>query len=425
MNKSNTTRLVASNTVFQVIGKIVSMSVTILATIIITRTYGKMGYGSFSLMQTIPALFFIIVDFGYNAIAARELSKDFSKAEKYFGNVMILRVVSSLLLIGLILVAMQFFPYSQALKFGIYISSLLILTQALFATTNIIFQVKLRYDLSTIGYIAGSLAVLLLVVVLSSQQKSIVWVNFSYVVGGLVTFFINILFLSRFINLRKIFNFDKKIIKYLVVQAFPLGLMFIFSQVNFKADAIMLSVLKVPGFLSLNNTEVVAVYSLPFKIFEVALVIPTFLMNSVYPILVRHMQEGKEKLKETFKKTTIVLGIAGIMVALLGVLFAEFAINFLGGTEFNQSIGVLRLLLIGLPLFYISAPFAWLLVTLESQKYLPIVYLIVAVFNFTANVILIPRYSFYASAGLTWISEIFILIFLIYFVRKSWNKKYA
>jgi len=74
-NNSGTTKKIASNTIFQIVGKVVSMSITVLATVIITRYYGREGYGQFSLMQTWPALFFIIVDFGLNAIATRSFQK--------------------------------------------------------------------------------------------------------------------------------------------------------------------------------------------------------------------------------------------------------------------------------------------------------------------------------------------------------------
>jgi len=42
-----------------------------LAVAIIIRAYGKEGYGAFSLMQTFPALFFVIVDFGINAYCGK------------------------------------------------------------------------------------------------------------------------------------------------------------------------------------------------------------------------------------------------------------------------------------------------------------------------------------------------------------------
>jgi len=424
--KSELTRRIAGNTFYQLAGKTISMVITIFATVLVTRMYGREGYGEFSLMQNFPALFFIIVDFGFNAIVIREISNNLAKAKDYISNILLIRIVMSLFLGIFCYVLLRFFPYSEQLRFGIYLSLVLILTQALYATTNIIFQVKLRYDLSAIGYIAGSVLVLVLVLLFSYLRLSIVWVSFAYVLGGLLTFFVNALLANK---LAPVFSFrfkvDPIVCKYLIIQSLPLGLMFIFSQINFKADSILLSILKLPSHINLSNTEAVGIYSLPYKMFEVSLVIPTFFMNAVYPVLVSRMVESKEKLKSTFFKSYSVLFGFGTIVSALGILFAPLAIDVLGGANFSQSVNVLRLLMVGNFVFYLTSPLAWLIVTLGKQKYLPGIYLVSAVFNVAANLVFIPRYAFFASSVITWISELLILALLSFFTLKAWKLKYA
>lgn len=424
MNKNSTTVKVASNTIYQVIGKAISMSITMLAVIIITRVYGREGYGAFSLMQSWPALFFMIVDFGVNAIAARELSKDFSKAEKYIGNILLMRIVFSLLIVLLLNIALTFFPYSQDLKVGIRLGLLLLLTQALFSTSNIVFQARLRYDSSVISYSIGYLVILAFVLIFSYLNLDIMWVNFGYVIGGIVTFVFTLKFLNK-MGVYPRLSYDKDLWKYLFSSALPLGIMFILSQISFKEDAIMLSALRLPSSYGLNNTESVAVYALPYKVFEVLLVVPTFFMNSVYPILVRHMESSKEKLKDTFFKSLWFLVGSGLLVGLVSSIFAPFIIKFLGGLEFAQSIPVMRILVLPIVLFYLTSPVSWLIVTLGYQKFLPWVYLVGASFNMIANFIFIPKYSFYAASIITVLSELIILILLIFTARKSWKLKYA
>lgn len=424
MFKSITARKVAENTIYQLTGKVLTMSVTILVTIIITRSFSRASYGEFSIMQNFPALFFIIADFGLNAIAARELSVRWEKAEQYLGNVLVMRFMISLILMSFAGLSLIFFPYSESLKFGVYLSLFLILTQALFATTNIIFQVKHRYDLSTIGNVLGSVLILGLVLILSYLNVNIVWVNFSYVLGGILTFLVNIYFVKK-LGLNIVLQIDWYVWKYLIIQSIPIGLMFIFSQISFKADSIILSVVKLPIRYGLDNTESVAIYGLPYKIFEVSLVFPTFFMNSVYPVFVRNMNKSKYKLKESFLKSLYVLLFAGLVFGVIGIVFSSLIIKILGGEEFVQSVIVLKILLGGVFIFYLTQPISWLIVTLGKQKYLPMIYFMSAVFNVTANIFLIPKYSFYASSVLTWVSEIFILILLLFAAKRAWALHYA
>jgi O-antigen/teichoic acid export membrane protein len=424
MNKNSTSVKVASNTIYQIIGKGISMSITMLAVIIITRVYGREGYGAFSLMQSWPALFFIIVDFGVNAIAARELSKDFSKAEKYIGNILLMRIIFSSLVILLLNIVLFFFPYSSELRVGIRLGLFLLLTQALFSTSNIIFQVKLKYDSSVISRLLGYIAILGLILILSYLRVDVMWVNFGYVIGGVITFFMTLKFLKK-MGISPKLSFDRDLWKYLLGGALPLGIMFIFSQISFKEDAIMISALRLPESYGLNNTESVAVYALPYKAFEVFLVLPTFFMNSVYPVLVRHMEESKEKLKRTFLNSTRFLVGSGLLVGIIGAILAPFIINILGGLEFSQSILVMRILVLPIVLFYLTSPIAWLIVTLGYQKFLPWVYFVGAAFNMIANFIFIPQYSFYAASIITVLSELIILVLLIFTARKSWKLKYV
>lgn len=422
--KSKTAKKIASNTIYQIIGKAFTMTVTVIITILVTRNYGRIGYGEFNIMQTFPALFFIVVDFGINAIATRELSSDWQKAEEYFSNILGIRIVLSLALILFAAFALMFFPYSSGLKFGAQIGLLLILTQALFTTTNIIFQVKLRYDYSTIGLIVGYFIIAGFSYLATELSWNVMWVNFSYVIGGLVTFLVNLYFVQK-LGVRIGLNFDSKLWKFLFLQSWPLGLMFVFSQINFKSDVLLLSILNLPDNLGLNNTESVALYGLPYKIFEVSLVVPTFFMNSVYPVFVRHMHEGEARLKESFMNSMKVLFAGGILVGLGGYIFAPWIIDVLGGSQFTQSVDVLRILLAGMFIFYLTQPISWLIVTLSKQKYLPIIYFASAAFNLFLNFILIPRYSFYASAYLTWMSEILIFVLLVFAAHKAWRLYYA
>ncbi|MFZ2664593.1 MAG: flippase [Patescibacteria group bacterium] len=424
MLKSGVATKIANNTIYQIVGKFISMSITMLAVMIITRNYGKEGYGSFSLMQTFPALFFVIVDFGINAIAARELSKDWSKANKYLGNIILIRLLFSFLLILLINISLSFFPYSTELKSGIRLSLFLLLTQSLYTTANIFFQVKLKYDYSAISYTIGYLVILALVLSLSYLKVDVKWVNFSYVIGGIVT----LLMCSKFIKklgIKPDFAIDKDLWKYLVLSALPLGIMFCFSQVSFKQDSLMVSVMKLPSSYGLNNTESVAVYALAYKVFEVFLVIPTFFMNSAYPVLVRHMVEGKEKLKNTFSKVILFLLFSGLLVGFLGVILSPMVVKVIGGEGFDQSVLALRILSSGLVIFYLSQPISWLIVTLGYQARLPFIYFLSAVFNVAANIVFIPKYSFYASAVITILTEILILVLLIFTAKKSWRDKYV
>jgi O-antigen/teichoic acid export membrane protein len=423
--KNRTLKLIASNTLFQLISKVISMTITFSLTIIISREYGSYGYGLFTLFQSFPVLFYMIADFGLNAIGTREISRNLNETNKIFSNVMFLRVLFSIFLVIVSIIVTLVLYEDVNIRYGLFLGSLVIVAQTLFTTTNIIFQVKLRYDLTSLSNIISYVILLVVVLILVNYKVDVAILNFVYVVCTFIAFFLNLYILKRF-DIKVNLGLSRSYLKELIFMSWPLGLMFVFSQVNFKADSILLSTLKLPD-LGLSNIQTVGVYGLPYKIFEVLLVMPTFIMNSTYPILLDSYNLNINKFKDSFKKTVYTMAGIGLLVSFTGYLFiANFIttdlISYIFGSDFNISISILLILLSGIAVFFITQPLAWFLVIREKQKILPLIYFISAVFNVSLNYFFIPRYSLFASAYLTWLSELIILILLLFFTYKYWPR---
>lgn len=423
--KNRTIKSIASNTFFQLISKVITMTITFTLTIIISREYGSYGYGLFTLFQSFPVLFYMIADFGLNAIGTREISKNLKEINKIFNNVLFLRIFLSLFLVLVSIVATLYLYDDVNVRYGLILGALIIVSQTLVSTTNIIFQIKLRYDLSSVSNVISYIFLLVSVLLLVSNKVDVAILNFIYVLASFIAFGINIYLLKRF-DVRVDLNISREYIKELVLMSWPLGLMFIFSQINFKADSIMLSLLKLPD-LGLNNIQSVGVYGLPYKIFEVLLVVPTFIMNSTYPALLDSYNLNIKKFKDNFIKTVAVMSVVGGLVSLLGYLFINHFLTFeiiesIFGPEFTYSKQLLLILFSGIFVFFITQPLSWFMVIRDKQKILPLIYAISAIFNVSMNYYLIPKYSFIASAYLTWISEGIILILLVIFTFKYWPR---
>lgn len=419
-------KLIASNTFYQLISKFITMSITFALTYLISKNYGAYGYGLFAIFQSFPALFYIISDFGLNAIGALEISKNEKKGGEVLSNILVLRLILSLLLIIVCLILAFYLYPNEELRFGIALGSLIIIAQTLVATTNIIYQLKLRYDISALTNVISYIFILIGAFYLINNQVSVVYLNFLYVVATFLAFGLNFYLLKKF-DIKLNVRFQPKYLKKLMILSWPLGLMFVFSQINFKADSILLSILPIPN-LGLTNIETTGVYALPYKIFEVMLVLPTFLMNSAYPLLLKSMQESFEKLKNNFRKTIFyMLGIGGVssLVLFSGVWFmlTPDLISLIFDSEFIYSRDILLILFSGIFLFFLTQPLAWFLVIIEKQKYLPFIYGFSAILNVSLNYLFIPQYSFYASSVITLITEAVILTLLLGVFFKFWYSK--
>jgi O-antigen/teichoic acid export membrane protein len=421
-------KLIASNTFYQLLSKFITMSITFALTYLISKNYGAYGYGLFAIFQSFPALFYIISDFGLNAIGALEISKNEKKGSEVLSNILVLRLILSLFLMVICLILAFYLYPNEELRFGIALGSLIIVAQTLVATTNIIYQLKLRYDISALSNVISYIFILLGALYFINNQVSVVFLNFLYVIGTFLAFGLNFYFLKKF-DIKIKLKYEGKYLSKLALLSWPLGLMFVFSQINFKADSILLSILPIPN-LGLTNIETTGVYALPYKIFEVMLVLPTFLMNSTYPLLLKSMQNGFDKLKNNFKKTVFFMfgiGAASSLVLFVGVWFflTPDLISLIFDSEFVYSRDILLILFSGIFLFFLTQPLAWFLVIIEKQKYLPFIYGFSAILNVSLNLIFIPQYSFYASSVITLVTEGVILVLLLGVFFKFWFAKNA
>ena len=183
--------------------------------------------------------------------------------------------------------------------------------------------------------------------------------------------------------------------------ALPLGLTLIFNIIYFHADSFILTITR--------STTEVGVYGLAYKFFEFALVLPTFFMNASLPLLFQsYMQKNTEVFHARITKSLWLLTICSIVVALLGWLLAPL-FHYIR-PEFTQSSLPLKILLLGLPFFYVSNITMWILVIKKLRIQLLSIYGISMIVNIAFNIYFIPIYGYIAAAWITVVSEFFIVL---------------
>lgn len=414
----STRRLIAGNTLIQLIGKAATASATLLVTMLVTRHFGPAGFGDFIIMITFPTLFWIMGDFGFNATVVREITKDPKKTQSYFANLLLLRLGLASVFTVMALVILRLLPYSPLVKWGVSINLGTLWLMSVFTSAQAIFQVNLKYLYSVIGQIAGALLNLILVWLVIYWGGSLLWVGVSSLAGNLLMAVIALFLVSRFVRLDQL-HWQPALAKALFIATLPIGLALIFDILVVKIDSVLLSFLPLPGLAS--NSAAVGYYGTAYKIFEVILTVPTFFMAAAYPILVRYLNDDPQAARDLFRKSLLVLGGLSLLAVMVGFPLSPLAIRFLAGTEFGLAIGALQILLLGLPFFFISSLLMQTLWALEKQRLLPRVYAVALVLNVVLNLIFIPRYSFTAAAVATGVTEVFILLWLSIMLWRNWS----
>lgn len=398
---------IATNTLVQIIGRLITSGVTFLITVLVTRQFGLEGYGEFTKIMVYVALFYLISDFGFNAVVLKQMTEEEEKQEFLLSNLFGLRLVFALFLIFFALAILSFLPfnsylnqgYSPTVKLGIIILSLTIITQAIFTTGNVIFQKKLRYDLSVLASSFGSALTAIFVLSFTYLTAPLLAIISSYIFGGIFMAAVSIYFVKKIIkNFRLGFN-SVIWLKYFK-QALPLSATLIFNLIYFRIDMFILSFTR-------PNIEV-GIYGFAYKFFEFPLVIPTFLMNSIYPVMLLKEKESRGKLVKIIKTTAAVLLILSVSLTVISIIFAPLIT--LVRSDVDRSITALRLLSFSLPLFFLSSLFMWALITIGKQKIMMLIYFFSMLLNIILNLVFIPRYGYMAAVITTIFSELIVVL---------------
>ncbi|HZJ18647.1 MAG TPA: oligosaccharide flippase family protein [Patescibacteria group bacterium] len=391
---------VAKNTFYQALGKIATSGTGFIITILLAREYGVLGYGDFVKITTYVAFFYLSLDFGLNAIFLQE------KNTKNYKYLFTLRLAIALLILVLSNLIAFFLPYNKSLdigyssfvRLGIFVFSFSYFSQAVILSCTAIFQKTLNYYSYFKAIFAGSLLNLTLIGIFVSFKMPLLYIIISFVISGIVTSLISIVLIYE----KKLFAFNFKYVKKLIITSSPIAIMLIFNLIYFRADIFLLSVLK--------STKDVGVYGLSYRFFEFLIALPLFLSNSLYPFLLKD-KNNLRKFYTLVRQYFLIFSLIGILLVIpfwfISPLFTLIK------SEFSLAIVPFRILLLSLPLFFVTSLLQWTLIAQSKQKFLMKAYLFSAIINIVLNIIFIPKGSYIASAIITGVSEFIIMVVLI------------
>ncbi len=378
------------NTLSQIIGRVISALATLGITILLARRFGADGYGDFVKITTFVAFFYLLADFGYNAIFLRD--------ETHWHDLLGLRIVTSVFLVSIALVVLLIIPhgttqgYTLLVRFGILLFIPTILFQALTTSANALFQKHLRYDASAIAIAVGSCTSLILVWISSGIIPAIT----AILIGSGLTALVSLVLSKSFIKTFGI-SLSPLRLRSLFIASFPLGLTLLFNVVYFHIDSIILTFTR--------TSAEVGIYGLAYKIFELPLVLPTFFMNALYPVMLTYQ---KNELKHIIRKSCILLFFTSLLFT-VAVWFSAPLLVYIK-TDFSSAIPALRVLSLGLPFFFLSSLTMWILIAARKQHALVYIYGGSMVFNIALNMVFIPQYGYMAAAWITVASEALVLL---------------
>ncbi len=390
-------KTIASNTLAQLVAKFFSAALALLTTTLIIKLTGLTLYGELTKLLVIIAIGFVFSDFGLNATALRQFNA--KNLALQFRALLLSRLALSLVVIVGLNLFVQYLPggYTHASKSVFWIGSLAVLFQGIYTSCNALFQYRQNYWHSTLATVVGVFATATLTLYFTFYSPTL----FNFLLANTLGYSLMALLAYIFAAPPKTLALPTLANLYQNLRvALPIAVMLILSVIASKVDTIILGV----------HTQAINVgqYGLAYRFFDVILVLPVFLMNALYPQLLRSNLIERRALT---LKTTLSMLVMGIIAALF-VYFLSPLLLYIKA-DAHLAVTSLKFLSLSIPALFVTAPLMWYRVAMGHEHSNLKVYGFATLLNLSLNLYFIPSSGVIAAAIITGVTELFILISLL------------
>jgi len=393
------TKKIVLNTIIQIIGKIITTTISVIMLAYLARYLGVFGYGQYTTVFAFLTFFAIVADMGFYTISIREMSHSKEDSQKIMGNIFSLRIIFAIFFLLLAPVVGYFIPqYSSVIKICFWIASFSNFFTLLNQLLVSIFQVNFKMSNMVISDIVSRIVLFMVTMVFIKMNLSLEFFVLSSVIANFSAFAVSLALSRKFLKFS--LKLDIKYCKYILREAVPIGIIIVLGLIYFKIDTIMLSIMK--------DSTAVGIYGAPYKILEIFITLPSMFMGSVFPLIARYYKEKDERIRDSFYKSFDFISIMAFPI-LIGtfVLAKQITLLVLGG-DFIASALVLQYLVFAVFIIFYGTIMGNFVIASNLQKKLLPIYIISVFVNIFGNLILIPSYSYIGSSISTILTEAFV-----------------
>jgi len=397
------TRAIATSTLWQLASQVAMAALSILTVKFVAIGLSKELAGNYNSAYGYLQMFGILADFGLYAVAVREVSKATNR-EKVLGTLIVIRLMILVLSLALALALVWLLPMWQGtpLPLGVTIAALVPFFTLLAGIVRTVFQVNYKMHYVFVAEVTQRIVTVSLIslFILSGVRGSTdlhVYHLFLFVggVGAFILFFISLFCGNRIMKIRP--HFQYALLKTLLRSAAPYGIAFLCMALYRQFDVTMIALLR-PDY-ELQN----AYYGFVVRMTDMGFLIPTFLLNSILPVLSERDSNGEDT-QSLLGKTFLTLLLFGAIAFLFSALWSRPLVqllttdSYLSTPQRPGSDTALRLMSIPLLLNSVVLYSFYVLLTKHKWKQLACTLLVGAVCSLGLNSILIPLYGFVGAA---------------------------
>jgi len=360
------------------------------------RLLGPEVFGLYVLLLTVTEIVALVSGAGFGDYLTREVAKAPERAYRLLSRITRLRLVYLLILAAIVIPTLGLLKYSPSVLVNAALLSLTLLPRAVAESSQGIMRAMHRFgtvfwiELLQGAVLLGTGALFLFE---GRGLRGIIWAEISSVLLGAAVA------LPIALRLSPDRGRDESGWRQQIRETFAFNLYPLIANAYDRVDVVLLSKL-------VGNTAV-GIYGLPYRAFTALSIVPYGIMGALLPSLAKSTWNQDER--ERCGITMQLLYAVALFLILGAMLMANVAVRFLLGPGYQASATVLKILAWATVPAFLNFTLNTMLLAKNQERVFLRTASVCTVVNISANLLLIPRYSYIAAAAVTILTELVLL----------------
>ena len=405
---------ISRNSFWILMGLVSSSFVSFVTIFFLTRYLGPERFGTYSVALSVAVIFLPLADLGFDLHLTRLISAFPGSLREEISRTLSAKIFFMIGFWLLTISAAFILKYSveTIIYISLFAASFLLgsLAQTFVGALRAIQKMKFESLSLFSGRFAGMLGVLIVIMLKGSLMALII----AHLIGSLANLATSVIFLRsqiRVFGIRIGFAGFRERLK----GALPFGLTAAFVAVYYKIDTVILS--------KMTSDAVVGFYNGAYNFVFASAMLSAPLVVSMFPVLSAAFEEKREHANFVFQQGLKYSLLLGLPLGIGGVLMAEPLVKLAYGSEFAESIGILKIMTLSVPLIFATGMIGNSMGAVGFQTRVCVVTFICMVFNIAMNLILIPRYGADGAAATRVFTELLRVVQLWFLLKGVFQRK--
>ncbi|MBN2003072.1 MAG: oligosaccharide flippase family protein [Anaerolineae bacterium] len=411
---------IAKNSIAPILLNIFNQVLNLAFAALMLRILGPSNAGDYTYTINVFMWFEILVNFGLDAYLTREVARHREQANRYLFNTTLVRLGLSVLgiplLVGFIalrqtLIAGVTQPASRQAMIALGLLYVGLIPGSISKGLTSLFYAYEKAEYPAAITVVSTLLRVTLGTLVLVMGMGLLGLFGSAIVINLITMGILGVAAIR-LFFRPKWESHPELRREMVRESWPLMLNHLLATLFFKVDISLMEAIR-------GSTEL-GLYSIGYKFLDTLNVIPSMFTLALFPVISRQATEDKSGFSRFYHLGAKILVILALPATILATLAAREMVLVLGGPEFLPGgMIALQCMAWSMPVGWINSLTQYVLIASDQQRYLIRAYLFSFGFTVIANLILMPRFGYQASAIIHIFSELILLIFFAIGVQRQ------